>query len=97
VWKDGDGAVIGELRNTWSGDRLMSVLWKSETDERLIEYEYDSGNNRIAERNYKQGVLERSVVSKDGKETEEIFMNGKLILRVLWENGRKLSEERVFR
>jgi len=97
IWKDQEGKVLGEFRNTWSGDRLQSVLWKTEEEERLVEYEYDEKNNRIAERNYKKGILERSIVIKDGRETEEIFMDGRLILRVLWENGLKLSEERVFR
>ena len=97
VWKDEDGVVLGEFQNTWSGDRLQSVLWKSEKEERLVEYEYDGDGNRIAERNYNQGVLERSVISNNGRETEEIYKDGKLILRVLWENGLKISEQRVFR
>jgi len=97
IWKDEEGTVIGEFRNTWSGDRLQSVHWKTNEEERLVEYEYDAEDNRVAERNFNKGVLERSIVSKDGMETEEIYMDGRLILRVLWENGLKLSEERVFR
>ena len=97
VWKGEEGTVLGEFRNTWSGDRLQSVHWKTEEEDRLVEYEYDDDGNRITERNYKKGVLERSMTSKDGRETEEIYMHGKLILRVLWEKGLKLSEERVFR
>ena len=95
VWKDADDKYLGEFRNTWSADRLESVLWKSNDEERLVEYEYDSSGNRIAERNFRQGVLERSVTSRDGKDVEEIYMDGKLILRAYWVNGLKISEERV--
>jgi len=95
LWKDPEGNVLGEYRNTWSGDRLQSVLWKSPDDERLVEYEYDSDDNRIAERNFRRGVLERSVTSRDGRDVEEIYMDGRLILRTYWENGLKISEERI--
>jgi len=95
LWKDEDGRVVGEFKNTWSGDRLVSVLWKSDNDERFVEYTYDSSGNRIAEKNYRQGILERSVTGRDGRETEEIYMDGKLILRAYWENGLKVSEERI--
>jgi YD repeat-containing protein len=93
IWRDADGNVIGEFRNTWSGDRLSSVLWKSKDDERLVEYEYDAAGNRIAERNYKQGELERITRSSGDRETEEIYMNGRLALRAIWEKGMKISEE----
>lgn len=95
VRKDDEGEIIGEIQNTWDGDRLGSILWKSKNQVLLVEYEYDSEGNRIAERNYKQGVLERSVVTRDGRETEYIYMNGKLILRAVWEKGIKISEERI--
>jgi len=95
VWKDDEGLVLGEYLNTWSDDRLLSVLWKSDDDERLVEYEYDDEGNRIVERNYRRSVLERSVTSRDGRDTEEIYMDGHLILRALWENGLKISEERI--
>ena len=96
VWKDKDGGQIGVFTNTWSGDRLQSVLWKSDDDERLVEYDYDSDGNRSAERDFRQGVLERSVISQGNKDTENIYMNGKLILRAHWENGMKISEERIY-
>ena len=97
VWKDEDGETLAEYLNTWSGDRLLSVHWKSIDDERLIEYEYGGDGARVAERNYRRGELERSVTVKNGRETEEIFMNGRVILRAYWENGMKISEERVSR
>jgi hypothetical protein len=95
VWKDESGKVIGELKNTWSGDRLQSAHWKSGNDERLIEYEYDRKGNPVVERNYRNGVLERSIAVENGVEIEEIYMNGKLVLRAHWENGVKVLEERV--
>jgi hypothetical protein len=96
IWKDEKGIIIGELINIWSGDRLQSVAWKSDDDERLIEYEYDRDGSRIVERNFRRGVLERSIAHEDGIDIEDIYMNGRLILRARWENGVKTSEERVF-
>jgi hypothetical protein len=95
VRRDENDAVLGEVINTWSGDRLASVLWKSETEERLIEYEYNSEGDRIFERNFRDGVLERTVRQAGEQEVEELYMNGKVMLRAVWENGRKVSEERV--
>ena len=97
--RDEEGTVQGELWNTWSGDRLVSVRWKSGDDERLTEYEYDAEGDRILERNYRQGVLERTVRSEgggeSGREVEELYMDGQVILRAFWEGGRKVREEQV--
>jgi hypothetical protein len=87
--------VIAEIRNTWSENRLASVLYKAGEDERLTEYEYDEDGSRILERNYTKGMLERVVRSDKERDVEELYMNGELILRALWEEGRKISEERV--
>ena len=95
TWKDDDGEVLGEYRNTWSGDRLHSILWESKDEQRLVEYEYDGDGNRTVERNFRQGILERVVTGRDGREMEEIYMNGRLMLRAFWENGIKISEERI--
>ena len=95
VWKDEDGTVIGEMINTWSGDRLLSTLWKSDNDERLFEFEYDNEGQRTVERNFRKGVLERTVTKQDETEVEEIYMNGRVLLRAYWENGVKIREERV--
>jgi antitoxin component YwqK of YwqJK toxin-antitoxin module len=92
---DDEGNTIGELKNTWSGDRLASVFQKNDDEERLTEYSYDSGGDRIMERNYRNGALERVVRIDGGKEVEELYMNGTVILRAIWEDGRKISEERV--
>jgi hypothetical protein len=93
--RDAEGTVRGELRNTWDGDRLKSIDWKADGDERRTEYEYDNAGNRILERNYKQGVLERIVRREDELEIEELYINGEVILRAVWEKGRKIKEERI--
>ncbi|MDR1029364.1 MAG: hypothetical protein LBL76_00665 [Treponema sp.] len=95
ITQDAEGTVMREIRNTWAGDRLASVDWKTGEEEQRIEYEYDSAGDRILERNYTNGVLERLVRRDQNRETEELYMNGKVILRAIWEDGRKISEERV--
>jgi hypothetical protein len=92
---DNEENVIAEIRNTWSADRLSSVFYTAGADERLTEYEYDENGDRILERNYNKGLLERVVRSYKERDVEELFMNGELILRAVWEEGRKISEERV--
>jgi hypothetical protein len=93
--QDEAGKVIGELRNTWSGDRLTAVEWKAGEDERRAEYEYSAEGDRIVERDYRKGNLERLVRREGNRELEELYMNGALILTAVWEDGRKISEERV--
>jgi len=94
-WKNEDGELLGEMINTWEGDRLSSILWRSPNQRLLVEYEFDSQGNRIAERNYRQGVLERRVTSRGDLDIEEIYVNGRLMLRAVWEKGIKISEERI--
>jgi YD repeat-containing protein len=95
VWRGDDGEVLGELVNTWTGDRLHTVSWVTDGDERFIEFEYDDDGNRIAERNFRNGVLERSVITQNGMEVEELYIDGRLVLRAFWEDGVKISEERI--
>ncbi|GHV76602.1 hypothetical protein AGMMS49942_14230 [Spirochaetia bacterium] len=95
VRRDENDNVLGEVINTWSGDRLASVLWKSEDEERLVEYEYNGEGDRIFERNFRNGVLERTVRQAGEREVEELYVNGVVMLRTIWEDGRKISEERV--
>jgi hypothetical protein len=92
---DDEENVIAEIRNTWSADRLLSVIYIAGDDERLTEYEYGEDGGRILEKNYYNRVLERVVRSDKEKDVEELYMNGELILRAVWEEGRKISEERV--
>jgi hypothetical protein len=92
---DDEENVTAEIRNVWSADRLLSVLYIAGDDERLTEYEYDQDGSRTLETNYYNGALERVVRSDKERDVEELFMNGELILRAVWEDGRKISEERV--
>jgi hypothetical protein len=39
TWRDGEGAQIGQMTNTWAEDRLQSMEWKSREDLRLTEFE----------------------------------------------------------
>jgi hypothetical protein len=63
--------------------------------ERRVDYTYDARGNRISEKNYVKGILERQVNIDGEKETEELLMDGKVVLRAYWENGRKIREEQV--
>ena len=83
------------ITNAWSGERIVSALQIEGEEERLVEYEYDGKGNRILERNIRNGVLERLVRTDGAQETEELYMNGVVILKAVWEDGRKISEERV--
>jgi hypothetical protein len=94
TYYDKEDVLLGTLNNAWSGDRLDSVSWKGD-EERLTEYEYDADGDRTAERNYRGGVLERTVKREGKNDREELYMDGKVILRAIWEDGRKISEERV--
>jgi hypothetical protein len=93
--RDAEGAIRGEIRNIWAGDRLESIEWKAGSDERRTEYEYDRKGEQVFERNYNKGALERTVRRENGREIEELYMNGAVILRAIWEEGRKISEERI--
>jgi len=89
--------VVWTLENTWAGDRIAAILKIEGDDKRLIEYDYDSSGSRIAERDFRNGVLERQVFIDGNKETEELYLNGVVVLRAFWEDGRKISEERIRR
>ncbi|MDR1955643.1 MAG: hypothetical protein LBQ30_02170 [Treponema sp.] len=95
IARDEEGTILREVHNTWVGDRLEGVAWKSGEDERSIEYGYDDAGDRILERDYTNGVLERLVRWDKGRETEELYLDGELVLRAIWEEGRKISEERI--
>ena len=92
---DSEGEVIWSVRNTWSGDRIVSALKTEGEEQRLNEYEYNSNGDRIVERNFHNGVLQRQVFTEGNRETEELFMNGAVVLRAIWEDNRKISEQRV--
>ena len=85
------------IKNSWSGDRITSILKVEGDNEKLTEYEYDSAGTRIVQRDIQNGALERQVYFEGENETEELYLNGILVLKAYWENGRKISEERVRR
>ena len=90
---DEEGEEIAKLENEWSDDRLVSVLYTAGEEKRLLELEYDSDGNRILERNYRQGILERIVRRQGDTDVEELYMDGELVLRAVWKDERKISEE----
>jgi hypothetical protein len=94
---DNSNEIVWILKNTWIGDRIVSSLKTEGDDAKLTEYEYDEGGDRIVQRDIHNGVLERVVYTRGTNETEELYMNGVLVLRAYWEDGRKISEERVRR
>jgi hypothetical protein len=92
---DEEGKVIWVIRNIWRNDRIVST-YKTEGDtELLAEFEYNSDGERILERNFKNGVLERSVRTEGINDIEELYLNNVIILRAVWEDGRKISETRM--
>ena len=94
---DGKNEVVWKVKNTWVGDRITAVLKIEGEEEKLTEYDYDGSGDRIAQRDIRNGVLERQVLINGAKETEELYLNGVMVLRAFWEDGRKISEERVRR
>jgi YD repeat-containing protein len=93
--EDEEGNILGEIRSTWSGDRLARVVQSIEGEERIIEYGYNQEGDRIEERNYRNGVMERLVHIRGNQEEEELYLNGEPILRALWEDGKKVHEEQI--
>jgi hypothetical protein len=91
---DAEDSIIAVITNEWSGDRIAIIRWSAGFDQGRIAFTY-SGGDRIAEEDYKNGVLERTVRLQGDEEIEEIFMNGKPILRAVWKERRKISEERL--
>ena len=87
--------VVWMITNTWVGDRISAIRKIENSEEWLTQYDYDSGGNRIEQRDLRNGQLERVVRINGGKETEELYMNGSLVMRAFWEDGRKVAEERV--
>jgi len=88
---------VWAIRNTWLGDRIIAILKTEDENEKLTEYEYDDAGKRIVQRDIQNGTLERQVFFEGENETEELYLNGILVLKAYWENGRKIHEERVRR
>ncbi|MCL2759645.1 MAG: hypothetical protein FWD22_05485, partial [Treponema sp.] len=92
---DSEDSVIWFIINTWHNNRIISTT-KTEGDLILTaEFVYNSDGDRIIERNIKNGVMERVVRAEGDLEIEELYMNNVVVLRAIWEDGRKISEVRV--
>ena len=89
--------TVWVIKNTWSGDRIIVMVKTEGEDEKITEYEFDDARDRVVQRDIHNGVLERVVSTEGGKETEELYLDGILVLRAYWEDGKKISEERVRR
>jgi antitoxin component YwqK of YwqJK toxin-antitoxin module len=92
---DEDDKVIWVIYNTWKDDRIISTVKEEGDNINLAEFEYDSDGDRVLERNYTNGVLERVVRTEGKTDIEELYLNGNVILQAVWEDGRKVSETRM--
>jgi len=92
---DADDKVIWVIHNTWKDDRIISTVKEEGDNINLAEFEYDSDGDRVLERNYTNGILERVVRSEGKTDIEELYLNGNVILQAVWEDGRKISETRM--
>jgi len=92
---DGENNLIWTIQNTWKDNRIVSTS-KTEGETVLTaEYAYNKAGEMISEKNIKNGVLERVVMIDGETEIEELYMNNAVVLRAVWEDGRKISETRV--
>jgi len=89
--------TVWTLVNIWSGDRIVAVDKTEGENKKRTEYEYDDAGDRTVMRDIHNGVLERVVYTQGKNDTEELYLNGVLVLKAYWEDGRKIGEERVRR
>ena len=94
---DSKNETVWVIKNTWSGNRITAMRKTEGKDEKLVEYEYDRDGNQVVQRNINNGVMERQVFTKGDDETEELYLNGVVVLRAYWEKGRKIKEEHIRR
>jgi len=92
---DKEDKSTGQLENVWSGDRISSMHWTSGDEDRRTEYEYDGQGRQILQKDYNRGVLERTIKTEGNRELEELYKDGQVILRAIYEDGHKISEELV--
>jgi len=87
--------IIWSIRNWWQNERIVSAVKTEKDNILLVEYSYNFSGDRITERNYRNGILERVVRAEDGLEIEELYIDNEIVLRAIWEDGSKISESRV--
>ena len=92
---DEDDNIIWVINNTWEGNRIILSV-KTEDDIILTsEFRYNSNGGKIFERNLRNGILERVVRVEGAVDIEELYMDNEIVLRAVWEDGRKISETRT--
>jgi hypothetical protein len=97
ISNDEEKTVIWKIVNTWSDDRIVKIT-KTEGETALVaEYVYNKKGDRVLERNIKDGVLERVVRSEGKTDIEELYLDDKIVLKAVWEDGRKISESRIIK
>jgi len=92
---DDEDEIIWYIVNTWLNNRIISSVKNEGDDVFLSEFEYNSDGDKMLERNYKNGVLERLVRVEGSLEYEELYMNDVIVLLAVWDEGRKISETRM--
>ncbi|MCL2175152.1 MAG: hypothetical protein FWB73_03810 [Treponema sp.] len=92
---DEEEKIIWTIVNKWSNDRIVSTVKTEGETELRADYEYASNGDRIVERNFRNGKLERIVRTNNKIDTEELYYEDILVLKAVWEDGKKISEERI--
>jgi hypothetical protein len=95
IGNDEERTVIWKIVNTWSNDRIVKITKTEGEAVFLAEYVYNREGDRVLERNIKDGVLERVVRTDGKKDIEELYVDNKVVLQAVWEDGRKISESRI--
>ncbi|MDR3301332.1 MAG: hypothetical protein LBT01_02210 [Spirochaetaceae bacterium] len=93
--RDEEGKLIEELTNTWKNDKIEKITRKYFEDERVVTFGYNGKGDRVSEQDYRNDILERTVTISGSQEIEELYFDGKPVLRAVWEDGKKISEERL--
>jgi hypothetical protein len=91
---DSEGKLMGDFINEWDNDRLASITWRTASEERVVKFEYDQNGDRVRESDYKDDTLEREVLYSGNRETEMLYLSGVVVLTTIWEDGKKVSEQR---
>jgi len=92
---DDNDNIIWIIKNVWNNNRIVSSEKREGGVVLLAEYEYSGSGERITEKNYRNGMLERLVRTEGNVDIEELYFNNVLVLRAVWEDGRKISETRI--
>lgn len=97
IMYDEEEEIVWIVQNIWSNERIIKTSKKEGEIELLAEYEYNADGDRIVERNIRNGKLERIVRSEGKIDIEELYIDNVIVLRAVWDDGRKISETRIGR